>query len=425
MEKVIKIKGQSKISGEVFIGGAKNSVVALLPALLMVKNGKVRLDNIPEIEDVNAIFVILKYLNVKIKKIKSGLYEFDASNAVYQDLDIPEVEKFRASYYFMGSMISRFNKAKIALPGGCFLGPRPIDLHIKGFKKLGIQIDNEYGNYILSRRENDGPKIISNIYLDFPSVGATINIILASILSSEEVHIENAAKEPEITDLCLMLNHFGAKIKGAGSDTIKIVGVTALTGSTYQVVPDRIEALSYIILGVAANANLKVNNVVPKHLEAGIAKLEETGVKFKIYDETVHIYPHNYKLKPVKAKTQVFPGFPTDAQQPLTTLLTLIKGESKIEDTIYKARFKHCLELQKMGAKIDLFDNHAIINGVDVLKSAKVKATDLRAGFALIIASIIAEGVSEITNIYHILRGYEKLVQKLTNIGVEIWLETK
>lgn len=423
MEKTIKINGKKPIGGEVLIGGAKNSVVALLPAVIMVSEGIVKLDNIPEIEDVNTIFTILRYLNVTITKVGESCYQFDTSNIVYKDLDIPEAEKFRASYYFMGSMIARFKKAKIGLPGGCFLGPRPIDLHLKGFKTLEIGIENEYGNYILKQEKKISG--LKNVYLDFPSVGATINIILAATLGNGEVHIENAAKEPEITDLCLMLNHFGAKIKGAGSDIIKIIGVEKLKGASYQVVPDRIEALSYIILGVATNADLKVNGIVPKHLESGIAKLEEIGAEFLIYDETVHVLKHDYKLNSVRMKTQVFPGFPTDAQQPLTTLLAIVNGESTIEDTIYKARFKHCDELLRMGAKIEVFDNHAIINGVENLNAAKVKASDLRAGFALIIAGILANGVTEITNIHHILRGYEKLIEKLTNIGVDIWLESK
>jgi UDP-N-acetylglucosamine 1-carboxyvinyltransferase len=424
MEKVIKINGGNQIGGEVSIGGAKNSVVALLPAMVLVSKGKVRLDNIPQIEDVNSIFSILRYLNVKIEKKTDNCYEFDASEIEYKDLDIPEAEKFRASYYFMGSMLARFGKAKVGLPGGCFLGPRPIDLHIKGFKSLGVDIKNEYGNYSMTAAPaEDGQK--DRVFLDFPSVGATINIILAAVIGKKEIEIENAAKEPEITDLCLMLNHFGAKIKGAGTDTIKINGVEALTGAPYQVVPDRIEAASYIILGVAANADLKITNLTPQHLESVTAKLLETGANLEIYDETVHVKPIEKPLKPIKMVTQVFPGFPTDAQQPMTTMLALVAGESRVEDTIYKARFKHCEQLNKMGANIEVFDNHALIHGVENLYAAKVKASDLRAGMALVIAGILAEGTTQISNIYHILRGYEQIITKLTNIGVDIWLEDK
>lgn len=424
MEKVIKINGGKKIGGEVSIGGAKNSVVALLPAMVLVNKGKVRLDNIPQIEDVNSIFSILKYLNVKIEKITESCYEFDSTDIQYKDLDIAEAEKFRASYYFMGSMLARFGKARVGLPGGCFLGPRPIDLHMKGFKSLGVQIKNEYGNYSLTA----GPEISGQkdrVFLDFPSVGATINIILAAVLGKKEIEIENAAKEPEITDLCLMLNHFGAKIKGAGTDTIRIHGVESLVGAPYQVVPDRIEAASYIILGVATNSDLKVTNLTPQHLESVTAKLIEAGANLEIYDETIHIRPVQTKLNPIKMVTQVFPGFPTDAQQPLTTMLAMTQGESRIEDTIYKARFKHCDELNKMGANIEVYDNHAIIHGVDKLYAAKVKASDLRAGMALVIAGILAEGTTQISNIYHILRGYEQIVAKLTKIGVDIWLDEK
>ncbi|MFE5278657.1 UDP-N-acetylglucosamine 1-carboxyvinyltransferase, partial [Bacillus cereus] len=329
-----------------------------------------------------------------------------------------KVKKLRASYYLMGAMLGRFKKAVIGLPGGCHLGPRPIDQHIKGFEALGASVTNEQGAIYLRADELVGARI----YLDVVSVGATINIMLAAVRAKGRTIIENAAKEPEIIDVATLLTNMGAKIKGAGTDVIRIDGVDELHGCRHTIIPDRIEAGTYLILGAAVGEGILIDNIIPQHLESLIAKLREMGVPIETKDDQVFVGKAD-TFKAVDIKTLVYPGFPTDLQQPFTSLLTKAEGTSVVTDTIYGARFKHIDELRRMNANIKVEGRSAIISGPVKLQGAKVKASDLRAGASLVIAGLIAEGVTEITGVDHIDRGYSHLVEKLEGLGATIWRE--
>ncbi|MBP3908248.1 MAG: UDP-N-acetylglucosamine 1-carboxyvinyltransferase, partial [Turicibacter sp.] len=329
------------------------------------------------------------------------------------------VNKLRASYYFMGALLGKFKEAVIGMPGGCYLGPRPIDLHLKGFEALGATITQESGAIRLKAEKLTGAKI----YLDFASVGATINIMLAAVKAEGTTVIENAAKEPEIIDLANLLNSMGAKIKGAGTGEIRIQGVSSLHGTRHAIIPDRIEAGTYITLAAVAGEEVKIDNIIPHHLEALIAKLREMGVDIDVHADHV-IVRGRKEMKAVDFKTSTYPGLATDLQQPLVTLLTQATGVGMVTDTIYSDRFKNCFELNKMGANIKVQGNSAIVQGPTKLHAARVKATDLRAGASLVIAGLIAEGVTEIGNTYHIDRGYSNIEQKLNNIGAKVWRET-
>jgi UDP-N-acetylglucosamine 1-carboxyvinyltransferase len=330
-----------------------------------------------------------------------------------------KVKKLRASYYLMGAMLGRFKKAVIGLPGGCHLGPRPIDQHIKGFEALGAQVTNEQGAIYLRAEELKGARI----YLDVVSVGATINIMLAAVLAKGQTIIENAAKEPEIIDVATLLSSMGARIKGAGTDVIRIDGVESLHGCRHSIIPDRIEAGTYMIIGAAMGQEVLIDNVIPLHLESLIAKFREMGIHVETNNDQIWIVGGQKELKAVDIKTLVYPGFPTDLQQPFTSLLTKSTGTSVVTDTIYSARFKHIDELRRMGAKIKVEGRSAIVTGPTKLQGAKVKASDLRAGAALVAAGLIAEGVTEVTGLEHIDRGYSQLEEKLTSLGATIWRE--
>ncbi|RST77055.1 UDP-N-acetylglucosamine 1-carboxyvinyltransferase [Siminovitchia acidinfaciens] len=415
MEK-LKIAGGYPLKGTIKVSGAKNSAVALIPATILA-DSPVKIEGLPDISDVDSLSGLLEEIGGKVK-LDNDVMHVDPSQMISMPLPNGKVKKLRASYYLMGAMLGRFKKAVIGLPGGCHLGPRPIDQHIKGFEALGAKVTNEQGALYLRADELHGARI----YLDVVSVGATINIMLAAVKAKGRTVIENAAKEPEIIDVATLLTNMGAKIKGAGTDVIRIDGVDRLHGCQHTIIPDRIEAGTFMILGSAIGAGVLIDNVIPHHLESLTAKLREMGVPVETSDEQVFI-GKSESLKAVDVKTLVYPGFPTDLQQPFTALLTKAEGSAIVTDTIYSARFKHIDELRRMNANIKVEGSSAIVNGPSILQGAKVKASDLRAGAALVIAGLMAEGITEVTGLEHIDRGYSGLVEKLNGLGATIWRE--
>ncbi|MFD1735153.1 UDP-N-acetylglucosamine 1-carboxyvinyltransferase [Bacillus salitolerans] len=415
MEK-LKIEGGTKLNGTIRVSGAKNSAVALIPATILA-DSPVIIDGLPNISDVQILSDLLEELGGTVSLNEHEII-VDPSRMISMPLPNGKVKKLRASYYLMGAMLGRFKKAVVGLPGGCHLGPRPIDQHIKGFEALGAKVSNEQGAIYLRADELIGARI----YLDVVSVGATINIMLAAVRAKGRTIIENAAKEPEIIDVATLLSSMGAKIKGAGTDVIRIDGVDELHGCRHSIIPDRIEAGTYLILGAAMGEEILIDNVIPQHLESLIAKLREMGITIDTRNDQI-IVRGTEELKPVDIKTLVYPGFPTDLQQPFTSLLTKADGSSVVTDTIYSARFKHIDELRRMNASIKVEGRSAIVNGVSKLQGAKVRASDLRAGAALVIAGLMAEGITEVTGLEHIDRGYERLVEKLKGLGATIWRE--
>mgnify|MGYP003429008868 FL=1 len=414
---VYKVKGGHRLQGTVKISGAKNSAVALIPASILA-NSSVTIGGIPEISDAWTLKALLEEIGGEVT-FDNGQMTIDPSNMIAMPLPNGNVKKLRASYYLMGAMLGRFKKAVIGLPGGCFLGPRPIDQHIKGFEALGAKVTNEHGAIYLRAEELRGAKI----YLDVASVGATINIMLAAVLATGRTIIENAAKEPEIIDVATLLSNMGAKIKGAGTSVIRIDGVEELHGTNHTIIPDRIEAATFMIMAAAIGDGITIDNVIPLHLDSVTAKLREMGVVVEEDEESIFI-PKQGVLQAVDVKTLVYPGFPTDVQQPLCVLMTQAVGTSKITDTIYSARFKHIDELRRMNAKARVEGNTAIIEGPIQLEGAAVTATDLRAGAALVLAGLLAKGETEIHDIYHIERGYSSLIEKLCALGADIRRET-
>ncbi|KPB05811.1 UDP-N-acetylglucosamine 1-carboxyvinyltransferase [Bacillus sp. CHD6a] len=417
MEK-LKILGGNKLNGTVRVSGAKNSAVALIPATILADT-PVTIEGLPQISDVEILSSLLEEIGGSVSLEGEDL-TVDPSQMIAMPLPSGKVKKLRASYYLMGAMLGRFKKAVVGLPGGCHLGPRPIDQHIKGFEALGAEVTNEQGAIYLRAEELRGARI----YLDVVSVGATINIMLAAVKAKGRTIIENAAKEPEIIDVATLLSSMGAKIKGAGTDVIRIDGVESLHGCKHTIIPDRIEAGTYMIMAAATGGEMIIDNVIPTHLEPLIAKLREMGVRIDINNDQdqVLVVPGE-KLKAVDVKTLVHPGFPTDLQQPMTTLLTKAEGTSIVTDTIYSARFKHVDELRRMNGQIKVEGRSAIINGPVQLQGAKVKASDLRAGAALVIAGLLADGLTEVTGLEHIDRGYSHLEEKLEGLGATIWRE--
>ncbi|MED3643294.1 UDP-N-acetylglucosamine 1-carboxyvinyltransferase [Caldifermentibacillus hisashii] len=413
----IKVIGGKTLKGSVKISGAKNSAVALIPASILAES-PVTIEGLPEISDVEILKKLLEEIG-GVVHLENQDITIDPSMMTSMPLPNGKVKKLRASYYLMGAMLGRFKKAVIGLPGGCHLGPRPIDQHIKGFEALGAKVTNEQGAIYLRADELKGARI----YLDVVSVGATINIMLAAVRAKGKTVIENAAKEPEIIDVATLLTNMGAKIKGAGTDIIRIEGVDHLHGCRHTIIPDRIEAGTYMILASAMGRGVLVDNVIPYHLESLIAKLREMGVSVETSDDQVYISKAK-KLVAADIKTLVYPGFPTDLQQPMTALLTNAEGTSVVTDTIYSARFKHIDELRRMNANIKVEGRSAIITGPVHLNGAKVKATDLRAGASLLIAGLMARGLTEITGVEHIDRGYSHVVEKLQGLGANIWRET-
>lgn len=414
--KVLKIHGGKELEGKVKISGAKNSAVALLPATILCDD-TVTLHNVPDISDVDALVDILNYLGAKVDNYEEESYRIDTKQMQNREIIEEMSNKLRASYYFMGALLGKYKKAVVSYPGGCSIGSRPIDLHLKGFESLGAKIEYEENNIIISAEELKG----SNIYLDFASVGATINIMLAAVKAEGTTIIDNAAREPEIVNIAMFLNSMGAKITGAGTSTIRIKGVKNMHSSVHEVIPDRIEAGTYIMIGACACKSLVIENIIPEHLEALTQKLLEMGVDLKIEDESIYVSNKN-KLKAVKIKTQVYPGFPTDMQQIMSSLMTTAEGRSVIEETIYENRFQNLYEIKKMGANVEINSNKGYIFGPTKLRGKTVNATDLRAGASLVLAALIAEGTTTINNADYILRGYEHITEKLTSLGAKIEL---
>ena len=414
MAEFIAIEGGHKLNGTVVISGAKNATVALIPAIVLA-DGPVTVYGVPDISDVDALGVLLRDLNCEVS-FEDDCLCVDPTNLKNIPLMGEAVDKLRASYYLMGALLGKCKRVEMRAPGGCFLGPRPIDLHIKGFEALGAKVEFRDGCHIITAERLVGAKI----YLDFASVGATINIMLAAVKAEGKTIIENAAKEPEIIDVVNLLTKMGAKIRGAGTDTITIEGVESLNGCDHEIIPDRIEAGTFLIIAAAAGEKVIIQNVIPQHLEAVTSKLREIGVKMEVVGDSIIVYGGLDNLDPVDIRTQVYPGFATDLQQPLTALLTQANGCSQVVETIYPERFMHCEQLNIMGANIEKDESMAFINGKTHLKGARVHATDLRCGAALIVAALMANGVTEIGNVYHIDRGYENIDHKLISLGAQI-----
>ena len=411
----IKIEGGHKLTGTITVGGAKNSVVALIPAAILCDE-KTTISNVPNITDVDDLENILVHLNAKFER-KDGIIEIDSSDITNKEITQELSKKLRASYYFMGALLGKFKRVEMYFPGGCAIGARPINLHLKGFELLGAKITEEDNHFIIEAEKLKG----NNIYLDFPSVGATINIMLAAVKAKGKTIIDNAAQEPEIANIATFLNNMGAKIKGAGTSTITIIGVKYLHSCFHEVIPDRIEAGTYLIIGALLGRKLKIDNMIPHHLEALIAKLTEAGVDMEIGIDNI-IINDTQEYKAVDIKTLVYPGFATDLQQVMATFLTQCQGRSIVEETIYENRFQNLIELEKMGAKSKITPDNkkAVIRGKTPLTGAEVNATDLRGGAALLVAGLIAEGTTTIDNISYILRGYDKIAEKLTEVGAKI-----
>lgn len=415
MEKLM-IAGGKPLHGVVSISGAKNSALAVIPAALLA-DSSVTLDNLPNLTDVAIYAELLEQLGARVTWQKDKMV-IDPSGVRPVPLPNGNVKKLRASYYLMGALLGKFGEAVVGLPGGCNFEPRPIDQHIKGFEALGATVRNEYGAIHIKAKELRGAKI----YLDVVSVGATINIMLAATRAKGITVIENAAKEPEIVDVATLLNAMGAKIKGAGTETIRIQGVKELSGCRHTIIPDRIQAGTYMIAAAATRGDVIIDNIIPKHLEAITAKLQEMGVHIYEMDESIRVIGQpSYEAVDVKAL--VYPGFATDVQSPMASLLTQANGVSIITDYVYNNRFKHVPELVRMGAKIKVEGRSAIIEG-SRLSAAKVKATDLRAGAALVVAGLtVPEGITEISGVDYIDRGYDRLVENLSKLGADVWRE--
>lgn len=418
MEEVIKIKGGNLLKGNIRVSGAKNATVALIPAAVLAHD-KVTIVGIPNISDVRSLKEILEYMNIKVTTPALDEIVIDPKEMINKPLIIDAVSKLRASYYFMGALLGKYKHVTIRMPGGCNLGPRPIDLHLKGFEALGAKIEYRDDNYILTADQLIGTRI----YLDFASVGATINILMAAVYAQGETIIENAAREPEIIDCITLLNEMGANIRGGGTSRITINGVEKLNGCFHEIIPDRIEAGTYIILAAAMGKEVTIENVIPYHLDSLISKLKEIGVNIETSLDKVCIKSSTNQLTKTNIKTMPYPGFATDLQAPLTALLTQAKGNSVITETIYVERFKHCEQLNKMGANIIVASPNATIVGPTKLTGTDVWATDLRCGAALVVAGLIAEGTTTIHDIYHIDRGYEDIVSKLSELGADIHRE--
>lgn len=418
MEEVIKIEGGRKLKGTVRISGSKNATVALIPAAIL-SNGPVTIVGVPTISDVQSLAILLKDLGVEVVFKAQDHIIIDPSKMMNKPMVSETVGKLRASYYFMGALLGKYKKVEMKMPGGCYLGPRPIDQHLKGFEALGATVENDHGVMRIQAKELIGTKI----FLDISSVGATINIMMAAVYAKGRTIIENAAKEPEIIDVATLLNRMGAKIRGMGTNVITIDGVENLGGCFHEIIPDRIEAATYIVMAAAAASEMTVENIIPTHLEALLSKLKEMGVDMEVDVDRVTIHSTENVLKPVEVNTAPYPGFATDIQQPLTAFLTQANGQSVVTESIYPERFKHCRELNKMGADIDVRTPSSFINGATPLYGAVVEATDLRCGASLVIAGLIAQGITEIHSIYHIDRGYENLDGKLRELGANIWRE--
>ncbi len=412
MEK-LKITGGGQLFGEIAVCGAKNAAVAIIPAALLVK-GVCRIENVPDIKDVRLIIDMLVKLGASVTYINDTTIEVNSSKLKTHIAPSDLAAKMRASYYLLGALLGRMNKAEVALPGGCNFGTRPIDLHEKGFRALGADVDIKDG-IVFTKTEN---LTGTSIYLDTVSVGATINIMLAAVLAKGRTVIENAAKEPHIVDVANFLNAMGAKVRGAGTDVIRITGVEEMRGGTYSIIPDQIEAGTFMLLAAAAGGEVLIRNLIPKHMDCLTSKLEEMGIKITEYDDSIRI-ERDGKMRGVSVKTKPYPGFPTDLQPQMVALLSTVDDKSAVTEDVWENRFQYVDQLRAMGAEIDIEGKRASINGTK-LHGASVQATDLRAGAALIIAAVAADGVTEIASPHYIDRGYSDIERRLRSIGVKI-----
>lgn len=413
MEKYV-IQGGNRLRGEVTVSGAKNAAVAILPATILADSPCV-IENIPNISDVAICLKILSELGAKITVINKNTVEVDPTNVHSTEVPYEKARQMRASYYFLGSLLGRFHRSKVSLPGGCDLGVRPIDQHIKCFKALGAQSNVEFGMVELTAEALQG----AHIYFDISTVGGTINAMLASAMAQGQTIIENAAKEPHVVDVANFLNSMGADIMGAGTDVIKVRGASRLHGANYSIIPDQIEAGTYMVAAAATRGDILIKNIIPKHLECITSKLDKIGVSIMEYDESIRVVGDKPLIK-ANVKAIPYPGFPTDMQPQISTLLCLAEGTSIVTESIFDNRFRYVDELRRLGANISVDSRTAVIEGIHKFTAAPVKATDLRAGAALIIAALSAEGVTEIEDIYHVERGYENVEGKLRSLGADI-----
>lgn len=418
MKKLI-INGGNKLKGTVTISGAKNSAVALIPAAILA-DSPVILEGVPDIKDVHSLKEILELMGVKVT-FENHTMIIDPTNMVSIPMPSGKINSLRASYYFMGALLGKFGEGVVGLPGGCYLGPRPIDLHIKGFESLGAVVTTEHGaTYLKSPNGLEGTRI----YMDMVSIGATINVMLAAVKAKGRTVIENAAREPEIIDVATLLNNMGAKIRGAGTNEIRIDGVDELNGCRHSIIPDRIEAGTYLAMAAACGEGVVVQNVIYEHLESFISKLDEMEVPMTIREDSIEVHPAK-QLKPINVTTVPYPGFATDLQQPITPLLLKANGKSIVTDTIYEQRVNHIPELVRMGADASVEGKMIVLNGQEDLElvGADVTASDLRAGACLVTAGLMASGTTRISNVDNILRGYDNIIEKLTNLGADIRME--
>lgn len=414
--KQIRIEGGHPLTGEICISGAKNSAVALVPASLL-SDGKVQIDNIPDISDIDALNEILSYLGASVRR-DGSMMEIDSRFVVNREIPENVSKKLRASYYFMGALLGKYKKVEMYFPGGCSIGARPIDLTLKGFEALGATVMEDGNRYTIVADELKG----AHIYLDIASVGATVNIMLAAVKANGETIIENAAKEPEIVNVATFLNNMGARISGAGTSEIRVIGVSQLGDGFTEVIPDRIEAGTYLIAGAMVGDQLKISHIIPEHIDSLLLKLKEMGVCLEVYDDYI-IVSRCDDLHGVDIRTLGYPGFPTDLQQPLTALLVCCQGRSVVEELIYENRFQNVPYLNNMGADIFVDNRKAFIDGPTDLKGSSVVATDLRAGACLVLAGLRASGETVIKEVEHVLRGYENIIDKLCGVGAKIELE--
>ena len=417
METIV-VKGGKRLCGEVTVSGAKNAAVAIIPAAILV-DGVCTIENVPNIQDVKVIVNILEHMGASVTYLDEYTLEIDCCGLNKQTAPSDMMRKMRASYYLLGVLLGRFHKANVTMPGGCDFGVRPIDQHIKGFEALGAQVKQDSDVIVAKAKKLCG----NSIYLDTVSVGATINIMLAAVLAEGVTTIENVAKEPHIVDLANFLNAMGAKVKGAGTDVIKIIGVEKLRGGTYSIIPDQIEAGTFMVAAAATGGNVLVKNIIPKHMESVSAKLIEIGAKITEYDDSIRVEGSKV-ISNVNIKTLPYPGFPTDMQPQIVALLSVSKGTSLVTEGVWDSRFQYVGELLRMGANIRVDGKTAFITGVDHLEGAPVRATDLRGGAGMVIAGLMAHGVTQITELKHIDRGYEKLEEKFKALGADIWRKT-
>ena len=416
MEKIV-INGGKSLKGSVEISGAKNSVVAILPATILAE-GVCRIENVPDIKDVTVMLRILRQMGADIKTINKNAYEIDTRNVNSNVVEHDMSRQLRASYYFIGALLGRFNHAKVAMPGGCSFGVRPIDQHIKGFEALGADVVMEENAMVDVKAE----KLLgTSIYFDVVTVGATINIMLAACKAKGLTIIENAAKEPHIVDLANFLNSMGADIRGAGTETIKIRGMERFHGCEYSIIPDQIEAGTYMVAAAATRGDVLIKNVIPKHLESISAKLIECGANIEEFDDSIQV-SMTKRPKHISVKTMPHPGFPTDMQPQISVLLSLASGNSMVSESVWDNRFRYVEQLTRMGANINVDGKSAFIQGVEQLRGAPVRADDLRAGAAMVIAGLVASGSTEIEEIYHIQRGYDHIIDKMKSLGADIEL---